>query len=250
MLTRRDAGRSFAGKGVETIRLEALGEEEAAELLAEATADRPLPPHELAQLAKRAGGNPLFLTELLAAARSPEGLTELPDSVEALLMTQIDRLAPDDRRVLRCAAVVGASFTPELLEAADGIGFDMEAHRRLADFILDEGGGRLRFRHALVRDAAYEGLPYRRRRDLHARVGDAIEARAAEPEAEAELLSLHFFSAGHLEKAWRYSRVAGNRAKDIFANVEAAAFLNRALQSAAAAADFERGGRRSLGGAW
>ena len=143
-------------------------------------------------------------------------------------MTQVDRLAPEDRRTLRCAAVVGASFETELLEAATGIGFDAELGLRLADFVVDEGGGRIRFRHALVRDAAYEGLPYRRRRELHARVGEAIEARSGEPEAESELLSLHFFTAGHMEKAWRYSRVAGLRAMSIFANVEASSFLDRA----------------------
>ena len=232
VLTRRDSGRSFTGDGGETIRLEALGAEEAAQLLSEATAEHPLPPHQLAELARRAEGNPLFLTELLAAARSPEGLAELPDSVETLLMTQIDRLAPDDRTVLRCAAVVGTSFTPALLESAAGVLLDADVALRLGDFVVDEGAGRLRFRHALVRDAAYEGLPYRRRRDLHAGVGTAIETSADDPETEAELLSLHFFNAGQMEKSWRYSRVAGNRAKDIFANVEAAVFFERALESA------------------
>jgi class 3 adenylate cyclase/tetratricopeptide (TPR) repeat protein len=233
VLTRREAGRSFAADGVTTMRLEALGQEEAAELLAEATADNPLPPHQLEELARRAGGNPLFLTELLAAARSPEGLTELPDSVETLLMTQIDRLAPGDRRVLRCAAVVGVSFTPELLEAADGIRFDVEVRGRLADFVLDDDGdGRLRFRHALVRDAAYEGLPFRRRQQLHERVGQVLEARADDPDEEAALLSLHFFHAHDFDRAWRYSRTAGQRAQAIYANVEAASFYERAVEAA------------------
>jgi class 3 adenylate cyclase/tetratricopeptide (TPR) repeat protein len=232
VLTRREVGREFASDGQTTMRLEALGEEEATELLAEATADNPLPPHQLEELARRAGGNPLFLTELLATARSPEGLKELPDSVETLLMTQIDRLAPGDRRLLRSAAVVGASFSPELVEAADGSPFDVEVRRRLADFVLDDGDGRMRFRHALVRDAAYEGLPFRRRRQLHERVGHALEARADDPEEEAALLSLHFFHAHDFDRAWRYSRSAGQRAQAIYANVEAATFYERAVEAA------------------
>ena len=144
-------------------------------------------------------------------------------------MARIDRLSPVDRRVLRCAAVVGARFQPELVEAAleEDVG-DEDVWSRLEEF-LDKEDGALRFRHALVRDAAYEGLPYRRRRELHERVGETIERAAATPEDEAELLSLHFFHAHEFAKAWRYSRVAGERAQAIYANVEAAAFFERAL---------------------
>ena len=79
---------------------------------------------------------------------------------------------------------------------------------------------------------AYEGLPYRRRRELHARAGDTIE-RAAGPSSyeRAEVLSMHFFHAGRYDEAWRYSRMAGQRAQAKFANVEAAEFFRRALDS-------------------
>ena len=86
--------------------------------------------------------------------------------------------------------------------------------------------------HGLVRDAAYGGLSYRRRRELHAAVAATIESSSAEPEESAELLSYHFFQADIADRAWTYSRVAGARAKSLYANVEAARFFQRALDSA------------------
>jgi tetratricopeptide (TPR) repeat protein len=124
-----------------------------------------------------------------------------------------------------------AALVEALLDDDDATG-DHEAWQRLAPFMDDEGGGRYRFRHALIRDAAYEGLPYRRRRELHARVGSALLASAGDVEHEhAELLSLHFFLAGDYERSWRYSTVAADRAKAAYANIEAARFLRRAIDA-------------------
>ena len=119
----------------------------------------------------------------------------------------------------------GVTFSPDLLSASlarDQDPPDESTWGRLGDFVLPQDDGHLRFRHALVRDAAYEGLSFRRRRELHARVGETIERRAPTREEEAALLSLHFFHAQRYEEAWRYSRVAGDRAQEIYANVEAA----------------------------
>jgi class 3 adenylate cyclase/tetratricopeptide (TPR) repeat protein len=235
LVTRRDQPTGFAAPEEAepvVLELEPLDASHAAALAHAASDDLPLLPHEVEALTLRAGGNPLFLTELLAAARQGEGLAELPDSVESLMMARIDRLSPVDRRVLRCAAVIGATFHPALVEAALGSEYaDGAVWDRLGDFLVDEDGG-LRFRHALVRDAAYEGLPFRRRRELHERVGETIESAAANAEDEAELLSLHYFHARRFDKAWRFSRLAGERAAGIYANVEAAAFFERALAAA------------------
>jgi class 3 adenylate cyclase/tetratricopeptide (TPR) repeat protein len=231
VVTRRDVSTGFTapeGAQAAVIALEPLGAEQAAELVHASTEETPLPPHEVAALAERAGGNPLFLTELLSAARSGS-LEELPESVEALMLAEIDRLPPGDRRVLRCAAVVGATFSEELVVASLQEPPDPGVWRRLTEYLDTQPDGQHRFRHALVRDAAYEGLPYRRRRELHERVGRIIEARSSE---EAELLSLHFFHAHDFERAWRYSRIAGERAQGMYANTEAATFYERALASA------------------
>jgi class 3 adenylate cyclase/tetratricopeptide (TPR) repeat protein len=217
-----------------TIQLQPLDAEAAQQLVAQATAEGLLQ-HEVTAITDRAGGNPLFLQELVASSRAPEE-EALPESVEAVVATRIDRLQPGDRALLRYAAVLGATFSADLVGdvLADDAqaSADSEAWDRLTEFVERDPytPGAFRFRHALFRDAAYEGLSFRRRGELHAKVGRAYERLEAEGRGEyAELLSLHFSHAGDAEKTYRYSLVAGERAQDKFANVEAAAFYRRAL---------------------
>ena len=87
------------------------------------------------------------------------------------MTAQIDRLTPGDRALLRQAAVLGRSFDEALLAPTAGPPGRVAGRRhlaRLARFLEHDAKGTVRFRHALIRDAAYEGLPYRRRRELHA----------------------------------------------------------------------------------
>ena len=145
-----------------------------------------------------------------------------------MITAEIDRLANADRRVLRYASVLGMSFDATLVGGAAGRGRDRERARTRGSgwrsSSTTRAAGRYRFRHALMRDAAYEGLPYRRRRELHARVGSAVLASAGDADHEhAELLSLHFFLAGDFDRAWRYSMIAAERAEAAYANMEALA---------------------------
>ncbi|MFL5737517.1 MAG: tetratricopeptide repeat protein [Actinomycetota bacterium] len=237
--TRRDVETGFRATAIEgatTVRLEALTPAETHDLVRSATEEAPLRPHEMETLAERSGGNPLFLLELVEAARLAGNVEGLPGSIEGIVIAQIDRLAPPDRRLLRFASVLGLSFADTLIETTletEPGPFDPGAWRRLDDFLVSDGDGAHRFRHALMRDAAYEGLPYRRRRELHARVGEAIvQQHATELEDHAEILSMHFFSAQRFGESWVYSRIAGDRSKAKFAISQAVEFYERALGSA------------------
>jgi class 3 adenylate cyclase/tetratricopeptide (TPR) repeat protein len=221
-----------------TIHLQPLSSDEAHELVGAAAAEGLLQ-HEVSAITDRAGGNPLFLQELVVSSRSPEE-EALPESVEAVVATRIDRLPPGDRALLRYAAVLGATFSADLVtevlaDDPEASPDSDEAWNRLAEFVERDPytAGAFRFRHALFRDAAYEGLSYRRRGELHAKAGEAYERLELAGRGEfAELLSLHFFQAGDAAKAYSYSLVAGERAQKKFANVEAAAFFRRALEVA------------------
>ena len=145
---------------------------------------------------------------------------QMPDTVEALVATRIDRLAPADRALLRWASVLGTSFSgaviADVLERDPTAASDSEAWGRLAEFVErdPEVAGGFRFRHALIRDGAYEGLSYRRRRELHGRVADVIERRGGDRADEsAELLSLHYHRAERWPETWRYSVEAARRAR-------------------------------------
>jgi class 3 adenylate cyclase/tetratricopeptide (TPR) repeat protein len=233
--TRRNVEAGFAAPSngiMRVIRLDALDDAEASSLAEEVTAQQPLPPHQLAVLIERAGGNPLYLAELVDTATRIGGVDMLPDSVEGVIAVQIDRLPPRERSVLRHAAVLGITFDAALLRSVvPDVPADDPVWQRLASFLI-EADGHVRFRHALVRDAAYEGLPYRRRRQLHGLVGETIERSLGEAaEDEAAVLSLHFFQAQRFAEAWRYSRSAGEGAMAMYANAAAATLFERALES-------------------
>jgi class 3 adenylate cyclase/tetratricopeptide (TPR) repeat protein len=237
-VTRRDVDTGFVAQPDATVlRPEPLDAAQATALIDAASEESPLAPHDIAALAQRSGGNPLFLRELLAvASERVAGMEELPDSVEAAITARIDRLPSRERTILRRAAVLGSTFSEALLDAV----FDDVPQPEdpvwdgLAEFIgRDDPSGTFRFSHDLIRDSAYEGLPFRLRRDLHARVAETIE-RAAYPNLhdEAELLALHYFEAGRYDAAWLNARLAAKRAEAVYANVDAAAFYERALAAA------------------
>ena len=217
-----------------SVRPHPLDTRESTKFLELATEDAPLRDDELTALVERADGNPLFLKELASIIHAEGGSDQLPDSIERMVAVQIDGLNRSDRRLLRAASVLGMRFADDVLIqvlAAEGWSIDPSAWGRLEEFVIEDDPGARRFRHALMRDSAYEGLPYRRRRELHARAGEAIASSARAPEEQAELLSLHFYSAQRFDDAWRYSRVAGDRASERYANASAASFYRRALLS-------------------
>jgi class 3 adenylate cyclase/tetratricopeptide (TPR) repeat protein len=231
-----------------TLRLEPLPPEDAKTLVEAAAGNRRLNDEDLRAIADRGAGNPLFLQELASGEERPEGAEELPETVEALVTARIDRLAPGDRALLRWASVLGTAFSGSLIAevladdpmAATG----SEAWDRLAEFVErdPEVAGGLRFRHALIRDAAYEGLSYRRRREVHGRVADTVEQRLDEnAEDAAELLSLHFHRAGRWPEVWRYSLAAGRRAQEKWANVETVEFFQRAVDASRSVPDLPDG---------
>lgn len=239
--TRRTVGGGFtAAEGTPplpalTLRLEPLPANDAMTLVRAAAGDRRLTDEDLAALMQRGAGNPLFLQELASPDQARAAPEQMPDSVEALVATRIDGLAPGDRALLRWASVLGVSFSgaliADVLEGDATAASDSEAWDRLGEFVErdPEVPGAFRFRHALIRDGAYEGLSYRRRRELHARVAAVLEVRT--PDA-VELLSLHYYRADDKPATWRYSVAAGRSAQGKWANLEAAEFYERALEVA------------------
>ena len=228
-----------AGVG-RTLRLTPLTSEESVALLRSVTEDHPLPGQTIAAIATRAGGNPLFLESLIAAADPSGAVATLPESVQDLVTTRIDGLAPADRLVLRYASVLGSHFnTHDLagLVLGRAPAPDQGTYRRLGAFLLRDEGATLRFRHALMREVAYHGLPFRTRQRLHARVGEQLEQ--ANPDGSLELLSLHFLEARRYDKAWHYSVRAARHARSRFANQEAVDLYARAVEA-------ERRGPRGL----
>ena len=215
------------------LRLDSLPPESAAELLATLLGPEPgLDP--LTQMLVRRG-NPFFLEETVRTLAETGALTgergryqltqplqalRVPATVQAILAARIDRLAPEDKRLLQVAAVIGKDVPVALLEAvadlpeeALGRGLD---HLRAAEFVYQAGlfpDLEYTFKHALTHEVAYGGLLQERRRELHARVVTAIEALHRDRLGEqVERLAYHAVRGELREHAVPYLRQAGLKA--------------------------------------
>jgi len=236
VVTRRDRDSGFtAAPAPHLVRLELgpLAPDQALSLANMVTESFPLPPHLVSLAAARSGGSPQFLRDLLRAAAA--GSTELPETIEAAASARIDRLEPADRALVRRASVLGLSFRPHHLDQlADELvpPPDEETWNRLAPYFTRDAAGYVRFRRQVVRDVAYARLPFRVRRRLHATAGAALEAElGANADEQAARLSVHFLLAGDHSRAWRYARIAADRALERTAYADAATLYRRALDA-------------------
>jgi tetratricopeptide (TPR) repeat protein len=203
-------------------------------------------------LIERTEANPLFLEEsvralvetgALAGERGAYRLTrpveslKIPATVQAILAARIDRLAPEAKRLLQAAAVIGKDVPmPLLLAIADAPEAEVRAeltHLQAAEFLYET---RLfpdleyTFKHALTHEVAYGGLLHDRQRTLHARITETIERLSPGRIAEqAERLAHHALRGEVWDKAVLYLRQAGLRAMARGANREAVAHLEQAL---------------------
>ncbi len=220
---------------VVSLHLEPL-DDEAIRQLAIDVSSRPLADRDLDLVATRAQGNPLFAVELAKAlADAGTDGAELPDTIEQIIASRFDRLDPSARRLIRVASVLGNLFheviVSALFSAVDrtaDVGAAL-ASAEAAGAITPRAGSRWGFNHALYRDTAYEGLPFRQRQQLHRLAAEIIEERAADSQAVASLLSLHYSAARAHEPTWRYSLAAAEIAEQQNATAEAAAALERAI---------------------
>jgi FimV-like protein len=179
-----------------TTLLEPLSENDSEALVQEISSG--LPTTIGARIVAAAEGNPLFLEQMVAHARDePEGETAVPPTISALLAARLDRLSAAERSALQRAAVVGREFeagaVAALAEQDPRPALDALAHKDLIRHAV-RGNGTFRFRHALIRDAAYGSLPKRTRGELHERFAATLDA-AGEHD---ELVGFH------LESAYRY----------------------------------------------
>jgi class 3 adenylate cyclase/tetratricopeptide (TPR) repeat protein len=205
------------------------------ELAEMATPERPLPPAIAEELAVRSGGHPLLLRELARAAARGEDPDELPSTVEELAASQIDQLPLAQRSMLRRAAVLGDEFPEDLLlQMITDVAPERSGPELLAGLagLIVPTGHQLRFRHPILREVAYAGLPYRRRRELHAKAAEVLEATTAAADRRPELLALHYFVARNYAKAMDYGWRAGERAMARYAPAAAADAYRRAAQAA------------------
>lgn len=245
-----------------TLRLSQLGNEDGRRLLAAlfgeawVTSARAL----LCNILERAGGNPLFIEEIvrglidLGVLRRDgpqwhivggEATVSIPDTIQAMLLARVDRLPLEARRLAQEAAVIGPRFDATLLEAvtADparvGAGLELLCDAEIIREVAGSGSISAhcyRFTQTLLQDVIYQNLLLQRRTEMHGQIASAFEKLCGEsPERLEDLTVLghHFALSAEREKGARYLREAGDRARMVFANDDALRFYEQALAALA-----------------
>ncbi len=237
-----------------TLNLHSLSEAETLAMAGRVLGTEQFPPELKAALMEKAEGVPLFVEEVTKTLldlgvlrredggyRMVKGLAEVsvPDTIQAIIMARLDRLGEEGKRTVQLASVIGRQFMRRLLERIAGLTGQLEgllAELKALEIIYEQGllpEPAYIFKHAVIQDVAYQSLLKERRKELHQAVGYAIEELYADRLAEHyEELAHHFFQGEDWKKAMDYSVLAGRRAGDSFANVEAKEHYARALQAA------------------
>jgi predicted ATPase len=216
--------------------------------------DLPEEPRQL--ILRKTEGNPYFVEEVVRSLveqevvrRTEDGLQwntsksirdiSIPDTLQALLMARMDRLDRDTRATLQLASVIGRAFYHRVLRAISDSAVALDRHLSALERVelVREASRKPEleyvFRHELTRDAAYNSILRRRRRELHRLVGQAMEALFEDTlEANAHRLAQHFDAAGDANRALKYYTMAAEAAASISANTDAAGHYARAAEAA------------------
>ena len=206
------------------------------------------------RIVRQAGGNPMYLEEIVRALISDGVLTRsgsdntaawrcvpmtgavvVPSSIEGLLLSRVDRLPLPARRTLQSAAILGAEFETALLSALDEGAGDPAMLEMLCDaewLVPARTAQRYRFASTMAHEVVYQNLLLRRRTELHQRAGTVLEGlRGTNPTRLEDLDALcHHFSRGEDQaRGARYLVAAGDWARGIYANEDALRYYARAL---------------------
>ena len=237
---------------VGTLTLGRLDRNDVESMVARVTGGRVLPAEVMKQIVAKTDGNPLFVEELTKAVLEAGILVEdaegyrldgplpplaIPATLQDSLMARLDRLAPV-KEIAQIGAAIGREFSYSLLRAV--VGRDETALKHAlaqleqAELVFRRGEppeAVYSFKHALVRDAAYESLLKSRRQQLHGQIARALEERFADIVAsQPEIVAHHFTEAGLVEPAIDYWLKAGQQAARRSANAEALNHLARGLE--------------------
>src|SRR5499427_6324379 len=237
---------------VGTLTLGRLDRDDVENMVARVTGGRILPTEVMTQIVDKTDGNPLFVEELTKAVLEAGILVEnhdgyrldgplpplaIPATLQDSLMARLDRLAPV-REIAQIGAAIGREFSYSLARAV--VGRDESALKHglaqleQAELVFRRGeppDAVYSFKHALVRDAAYESLLKSRRQQLHGQIARALEQGFADIVAsQPEIVAQHFTAAGLVDPAIDYWLNAGHLALSRSANAEAVKHLRQGIE--------------------
>lgn len=198
----------------------------------------------LAEIATRSGGNPLFAEELVATVAEGGATTGVPASLTSLLLARLDALPAEQQLALRRASVMGMTFWPGAVAALEAAApralpsvdlMDTLADLEHRDLLRVEprsslaGQTEYSFKHVLIRDAAYDSIPRRQRRQLHYVAADWLSAAAGDRVGEFSYqLAHHAVQSAQPDRALEFVTTAADRSRRAAAHHREAALLDDA----------------------
>ena len=246
-----------------------LGREYSAALVAGLTQGKPLPEPVLAEITAKTDGIPLFVEELTKTVLESGLLREtdeafvldgplpplaaIPASLHDSLLARLDRLS-SVKEIAQTAACIGREFSYQLLTAVVPVpepqlqaGLDVLVEAGLVYRRGHPPNTQYLFKHALVRDAAYESLLRGKRQQLHADIAQLLEKQFPDiVTTQPEMLAYHFTEAGLIEQAVSYWHRAAQRASVRSADMETIAHITRGLELVAALPDTSHQAKHEL----
>jgi predicted ATPase/class 3 adenylate cyclase len=246
---------SYSLSNVTNLSLSNLTRNQSNQMVQEIMTKSDLPASKLLEISEKSAGIPLFLEEVSKSVLSlgdtgpansesdsqSRRLTDMsdisiPDTLQASLLSTLDRLG-EAKFLAQCGSVIGNTFEKSLLSSiTNQRGQDLET--RIQSLILNritvrESGGenyRLRFRHALLRDAAYESILKKNRMALHGMIADYLSGRDPEnARPDLALIAYHYEKSTNFDKAFVHWLDAGESALNSGATLEASQLLENAL---------------------
>jgi len=231
------------------VALRPLSAEESLAVVRSSLKARELSPELTERIVAKAQGNPFFLEELARSVgeqAEPAAAAAVPDTIQELILGRIDRLPDSSRRLLQTASVLGQEVPLRLLAAIwDGPGDLAAGLRELTrhEFLVEQTGldeAAHVFKHTLTREVAYATLLEAERRRYHAAVGATLEQQyAGRIDEVVELLAHHFRQSGEDDNAVDYAILAAQKAQRGWANPQALAHFEAAVERLAGMPDGE-----------
>jgi len=210
------------------------------------------PVPELSELIlNRAAGNPLFMEEFTHTLLEKGAIQckdnqcilikkateiEVPDTIQGIIAARIDRLEDDLKRIMQVASVIGRDFAFRILETITEMRQELKAYLlnlQGLEFIYEKTlfpELEYVFKHALTQEVAYNSLLQKRRKEIHEKIGRAIEDLWPDRIEEFyEMLAYHYSRSDNLEKAYQFLKLSANKAVKNYSNWEAFRFYKDSI---------------------
>ena len=232
--------------------LDQLGTDSSSELVKAILEEGEAAPELTQLILNRAAGNPLFMEEFThtllengSIERKDEKYVlsgkasdiQVPDTIQGIIAARLDRLEDNLKRTMQVASVIGRDFAFRILQTITGVREDLKSsllNLQGLEFIYEKNlfpELEYIFKHALTQEVAYNSLLLKRRKEIHAKIGEAIEEIYAERLEEFyEMLAYHYSRSDNEEKACHYFKLSGDKAVNNFSTPEAYRFYSEAAK--------------------